>query len=140
MGMARKILIAQEVLDSDNLEPATRETAREYLQPQSLNSEDMFASFVEFGSRFPLLSAADRSTIAIARHQLLVCASDDGLVINTCKTYEIAYTRTLRLLSEMVVTQHKTAMEVMTMADTLIEKRGKHIAPKVLIDWKRSLQ
>ncbi len=134
------LYIAQEVLDSDNLEPATRKTAREYLKPLSLNSEEMFVSFVEFGSKVPLLSEADRSTIAIARHQLLVCASDDGLVVKTCKTYGIAYTRTLRLLSEMVTTQHKTAIEVITMADTLIEKRGKHIAPKVLANWKKSLQ
>ena len=134
------LYIAQEVLDSDNLEPDTLKTAREYLKPLSLNSEEMFASFVEFGNKAPLLSEADRSTIAIARHQLLVCASDDGLVVETCKTYGIAYTRTLRLLSEMVVTQHKTAIEVITMADILIKQRGKHIAPQVLADWKTSLQ
>ena len=134
------LYIAQEVLDSDNLELATRKTAREYLKPLSLNSEEMFVSFFEFGSKVPLLSEADRSTIAIARHQLLVCASDDGLVVETCKTYGIAYTRTLRLLSEMVKTQHKTTIEVITMADTLIKERGKHIAPKVLADWKKSLQ
>jgi len=66
------------------------------------------------------LSAADRSTIAIARHQLLICASDDGLVVETCKAYSIAYTRTLRLFDEMVETKHKTVIEVTAMADTLI--------------------
>jgi hypothetical protein len=80
----------------------------------------MFASFLEFGAREPLLSAADRSTIAIARHQLLICASDDGLVVETCKAYSIAYTRTLRLFDEMVETKHKTVIEVTAMADTLI--------------------
>ena len=134
------LYIAQEVLDSDNLEPVTRKAAREHLKPLILNTEEMFVSFLELGNKVPLLSEADRSTIVLARHQLLVCASDDGLVIDTCQTYGIAYTRTLRLLSEMVTTQHKTAREVITMADTLIEKRGKHIAPRVLADWKKSLQ
>jgi hypothetical protein len=99
----------------------------------------MFASFLEFAVRAPLLSIADRSTIAIARHQLLICASDDGLVIETCKAYSIAYTRTLRLLKEMVETGHKTAVEVVTMADILINQRGKHISAKVLREWKASL-
>jgi hypothetical protein len=99
----------------------------------------MFVSFLEFGRQVPLLSEADRSTLAIARHQLLVCASDDGLVVETCQAYGIAYTRTLRLLSEMVTTQHKTAKEVVIMAYTLLEERGKHIAPKVLNDWKAGL-
>ena len=134
------LYIAQEVLDSDNLEPTTRFSARKYLTPLSLDTSEMFASFLEFGSKVPLLSIADRSTIAIARHRLLVCASDDGLVVETCKAYGIAYKRTLRLLSEMVATQHKTAIDVMAMADTLIRERGKHIAPKILADWRKSLQ
>ncbi len=67
------LYIAQEILDSDNLEPVTRQAAREHLKP-------------------------------------------------------------------LRTTQHKTAREVITMADTLIEKRGKHIAPRVLADWKKSLQ
>jgi hypothetical protein len=69
-----------------------------------------------------------------------VCASDDGLVVETCKAYGITYTRTLRLLSQMVATQHKTVAEVITMADALIQERGKHIAPEILSDWRKSLQ
>jgi hypothetical protein len=134
------LYIAQEVLDSDQLELPTREAAKTYLTALNLSTEEMFASFLEFGAREPLLSAADRSTIAIARHQLLICASDDGLVVETCKTYNIAYTRTLRLFGEMVETKHKTVIEVTAMADTLIKERGKHISPKVLADWKQGLQ
>lgn len=134
------LYIAQEVLDSDQLEPPTREAAKTYLTALNLSTEEMFASFLEFGVREPLLSAADRSTIAIARHQLLICASDDGLVVETCKAYNIAYTRTLRLFGEMVETKHKTVIEVMAMADTLIRERGKHISAKVLADWTASLK
>ncbi|MBE9213638.1 hypothetical protein IQ247_13340 [Plectonema cf. radiosum LEGE 06105] len=136
----KPLYIAQEVLDSDQLELPTREAAKTYLTALNLSTEEMFASFLEFGAKKPLLSAADRSTIAIARHQLLICASDDGLVVETCKTYNIAYTRTLRLFGEMVETKHKTVIEVEAMADKLIEERGKHISPKVLTDWKTSLQ
>jgi hypothetical protein len=89
-----------------------------YLIPLSLNTEEMFVSFLEFGNRFPLLSIPDRPTIAIARHQLLICARDDGLVVETCIAYDIAYTRTLRLLSEMVTSKHKTATEVIKMAES----------------------
>jgi hypothetical protein len=99
----------------------------------------MFSSFLEFAVREPLLTIADRSTIAIARHQLLICASDDGLVVETCKAYGIDYTRTLRLLKEMVETKHKTAIEVMAMANMLIQDRGKHISSRVLKDWTKSL-
>ena len=134
------LFIAQEVLDSDRLEVPTRQAAGRYLVPLALDTEEMFTSFVEFGRKVPLLSIADRSTIAIARHRLLLCASDDGLVVETCKVYRIAYTRTLRLLSEMVATQHKTVAEVITMADALIKERGKHIAPEIIADWRKSLQ
>lgn len=133
------LFIAQEVLDSDRLEVPTHEAARKYLTPLTLDTEEMFASFLEFGVKVPLLSIADRSTIAIARHRLLVCASDDGLVVETCKICGIAYTRTLRLLSEMVATQHKTVAEVSRMAEALIKQRGKHISPEILADWRRSL-
>jgi hypothetical protein len=133
------LYIAQELLDSDQLEPPTRLAANQYLTPLNLSTEEMFTSFLEFSVRAPLLSIADRSTIAIARHQLLICASDDGLVIKTCEAYSITYTRTLRLLTEMVETEHKTVIEVMAMADKLIQERGKHISPKVLTDWKTSL-
>ncbi len=134
------LYIAQEVLDSDQLELPTREAAKTYLTALSLSTEEMFFSFLEFGAREPLLSDADRSTIAIARHQLLVCASDDGLVVKTCQAYGIAYVRTLRLFTEMVQTKHKTVIEVKAMADTLIKERGKHISSKVLTDWTTSLQ
>jgi hypothetical protein len=134
------LYIAQELLDSDQLEPPTRQAANQYLTPLTLSTEEMFASFLEFSVRAPLLSVADRSTIAIARHQLLICASDDGLVVETCKAYGVTYTRTLRLLSEMVETGHKTVIEVTAMADSLINERGKHISPKVLTDWTTSLQ
>jgi hypothetical protein len=133
------LYIAQEVLDSDRLTERTRQSGQDYLTPLTLNTEEMFASFLEFGSQFPLLSIPDRSTIAIARHQLLICASDDGLVVDTCIAYGIAHTRTLRLLSEMVTSQHKTAAEVIEMADSLIEKRGKYIRSEILRQWKRNL-
>lgn len=134
------LFIAQEVLDSDRLEALTREAAGRYLTPLTLDTEEMFASFLEFAREVPLLSIADRSTIALARHQFLLCASDDGLVVKTCKAYGITYTRTLRFLSEMVATQHKTVAEVIKMADTLIKERGKHIAPEILSDWRKSLE
>jgi non-homologous end joining protein Ku len=134
------LYIAQELLDSDQLEPRTRQAANQYLTPLVLSTEEMFASFLEFSVRAPLLSVADRSTIAIARHQLLICASDDGLVVETCKAYGVTYARTLRLLTEMVETAHKTVIEVTAMADTLIKERSKHISPKVLTDWTTSLQ
>jgi hypothetical protein len=134
------LYIAQELLDSDQLEPPTRQAAHQYLTPLVLSTEEMFASFLEFSMRAPLLSIADRSTIAVARHQLLICASDDGLVIETCKAYNVAYTRTLRLLGEMAETKHKTTIEVITMADALIKDRGKYISSAVLADWKQRLQ
>ena len=57
------LYIAQEVLDSDNLEPATLQAARYYLEPLTLDTEEMFASFLEFGRKVPLLSITDHSTI-----------------------------------------------------------------------------
>lgn len=104
-GYYSPLYISQELLDSDQLELPTREAASTYLTSLSLSTEEMFGSFLEFAVREPLLSIADRSTIAIAHHQLLICASDDGLVVETCKAYGIAYTRTLRLLKEMVETK-----------------------------------
>lgn len=133
------LYISQELLDSDLLEPSTRIAAHQYLTPLTLSTEEMFASFVEFSVREPLLSVADLSTIAIARHELLICASDDGLVVETCKAYELPYIRTLRLLAYMVETGHKTVVEVTTMADDLIVNRGKYISRQVLSDWKKGL-
>ena len=106
----------------------------EFLSPLIHDSEEVYASYLEFASQAPLLSTADRATIALARHQLLLCASDDGLVVETCQLYGIAYTRTLRLLSEMVKRQHKTVEKVIEMAETLIEDRGKRITSQVLED------
>ncbi|MEA5554043.1 hypothetical protein VB713_24195 [Anabaena cylindrica UHCC 0172] len=40
----------------------------------------------------------------------------------------------------MVYTEYKTVVEVIAMADKLIQERGKHISAKVLTDWKTSLQ
>jgi len=62
-------------LDSDQLELNTRQTANQYLKPLSLETEEMFASFIEFRQKQPLLSVGDRSTLAIARTQFLLCAS-----------------------------------------------------------------
>lgn len=134
------LYIAQEVLDSDRLELPTRQTARRVFTHLIHESEEVYASYLEFASQAPLLSTADRATIALARHQLLLCASDDGLVVETCQLYGIAYTRTLRLLSEMVKRQHKTVEKVIEMAETLIEDRGKRITSQVLENWKESLQ
>lgn len=134
------LYVAQEVLDSDNLELPTRQAASEHLMPLTLDSEEMFVSFLEFGTLAPLLSEADRSTLAFARHRLLLCASDDKLVIKTCEKYGIAYTRMLRLLTEMVQTDHKTVAEVKAMAQILIRDRAKRISPEVLASWERSLE
>jgi hypothetical protein len=60
------LYVAQELLDSDQLEPPTRQAANQYLTPLTLSTEEMFASFLEFSVRAPLLSVADRSTIANA--------------------------------------------------------------------------
>ena len=134
------LYVAQEVLDSDNLELPTREAARENLTPLNLDTEEMYVSFLEFRDKAPLLSVADRSTLALARHQLLLCASDDKLMTQICEEYKIPYTRTLRLLTEMVKTRHKTSPEVKEMTNILIEERGKRIAPKVLDDWHNQLR
>lgn len=134
------LYVAQEVLDSDNLELPTRQAASEHLMPLSLDSEEMVVSFLEFGTIAPLLSEADRSTLALARNRLLLCASDDGLVIKTCQEYGIAYTRMLRLLTQMVRTGHKTAAEVKAMVQMLISDRAKRISPAVLANWQRNLE
>ncbi len=128
------LYIAQEVLDSDNLTPQTRDTAAAYLTPICLDTEEMFASFMQFGLDAPLLSEADRSTLALAQHRFLLCASDDGLMVATCDRYSIPYTRTLRLLTEMVKTKYKTVVQV------LIEQRGKRISKSVLNVWYRDLE
>jgi len=57
------LYIAQEVLDSDNLELPTRQAASEHLRPLTLDSEEMFVSFLEFGTQAPLLSEAYRSPL-----------------------------------------------------------------------------
>ena len=49
------LYIAQEVLDSDNLTPQTRNTAAAYLTPICLDTEEMFASFMRFGLEAPFL-------------------------------------------------------------------------------------
>lgn len=134
------LYIAQEVLDSDNLEVSTRQAAQKYLIPIALDTEELFSSFLEFGRVAPLLSIGDRSTIALARHQFLLCASDDGLVVEICQQYHIKYIRMLRLFTEMVKTEHKTVKQVKQMAQFLINERGKHISPKILHNWHQDLQ
>ena len=133
------LFIAQEVLDSDRLESVTRQAATQYLQPLALDTEEMFLSFMEFRVKSPLLSEADRSTLALARHRFLLCVSDDSRMITVCQGYGINYIRMLRLLSKMVQSGHKTVEEVIVMADTLIKERGKWISTAILEDWKRSL-
>lgn len=133
------LYIAQEVLDSDRLEQGSRQAATQYLESLALNTEEMFSSFIEFRLKSPLLSVADRSTLALARHRFLVCVSDDSLMIAICQEYGITYIRMLRLLSQMVQTEHRTVEEVIAMANTLIEDRGKWIAEAILENWKRSL-
>lgn len=133
------LYIAQEVLDSDNLEPRTRITAEKYLTPICLDTEAMFASFSQFYVEAPLLSIADRSTLAIAQHRFLLCASDDGLLVKTCEKHNIPYTRTLRLLLEMVKSKYKTVEQVREDVETLIYKRGKRISVKVLNSWYKDL-
>ena len=134
------LCIAQEVLDSDNLKPKTREVATKYLTPIVLDTEAMFQSLFHFSMEAPLLSIADRSTLAIAQHRFLLCASDDGLVVKTCQKHSIPYVRTLRLLTEMVETKYKTVSEVKVMAQMLIETRGKHISKQVIKNWYQNLE
>lgn len=43
------LFIAQDVLDSDRLEALTREAAEQYLTSLTLDTEEMFASFLELG-------------------------------------------------------------------------------------------
>jgi predicted nucleic acid-binding protein len=133
------LFIAQEVLDSDRLELPTREAASRHLQPLALDTEEMFLSFMEFKLKAPLLSEADRSTLALARHRFLLCVSDDSRMITVCEEYKINYIRMLRLLGQMVQTGHRSIEEVIVMADTLVKDRGKWIAPAILESWKRSL-
>ncbi|NJN74929.1 MAG: hypothetical protein HC799_20215 [Limnothrix sp. RL_2_0] len=133
------LYIAQEVLDSDNLTFQTRTAAAKYLTPICLDTEEMFNSFMQFGLEAPLLSEADRSTLALAQHRFLLCASDDGLMVETCKKYAISYTRTLRLLSEMVKTKYKTVAQVKKDVQVLIDQRGKHISKSVLKAWYQDL-
>jgi len=134
------LYIAQEVLDLDNLTPSTRAAAAKYLTPISLDTEEMLRSLMLFGLEAPLLSLADRATLALAKHRFLLCASDDGLVVATCERYAIPYTRTLRLLSEMVKTHYKTVAQVKRAVQILIEKRGKHISKTVLRAWYQDLK
>ncbi len=134
------LCIAQEVLDSDNLEPKTREAAAKYLTPIVMDTEAMFQSLIDFSREAPLLSIADRSTLAIAQHRFLLCASDDGLVVETCQKHSIPYVRTLRLLTEMVKTNSKTVSEAKAMAKMLIETRGKHISKQVIDNWYQDLE
>lgn len=133
------LYIAQEVLDSDRLEETTRKAAAQYLEAITLDTEELFLSFIEFRTRTPLLSEADRSTLALARHRFLLCVSDDRLIVKICNEYGISYIRMLKLLSQMVQSEHKTVEEVIVMADILIKDRGKWIAQAVLENWKRSL-
>jgi hypothetical protein len=133
------LYIAQEVLDSDLLESETRKVAQKYLTPIVLDTEEMFKSFMDFGGEFPLLSMADRSTLAIASHRFLLCASDDGLVVEACEKYQIPYIRALRFLTEMVKTNYKTVAQVKRDAQKLIDERGKHISPKVMRSWYQEL-
>jgi hypothetical protein len=75
----------------------------------------------------------------LARHLLLLCASDDNLVVKICQEYGISYIRTLRLLREMVQTGHKSKVEVKRMAELLIQERGKHIRSSILTNWYNQL-
>lgn len=76
---------------------------------------------MEFRVKSPLLSVADRSTLALARHRFLLCVSDDSQMITVCQGYDINYIRMLRLLSQMVQSRHKTVEDVIVMADKLID-------------------
>lgn len=80
---------------------------------------------IEFQLKAPLLSEADRSTLALARHRFLLCVSDDSRMITVYEEYGISYIRMLQLLSQMVQTGHRSVEEVIVMADTLVKDRGK---------------
>lgn len=131
--------IAQELLESDNLQPDTRQTASEYLQPLIMDTEAMLISFMQFQVEYPLLSEADRATLAIAQHTSLCCATDDNLMVEACKVFGISYTRTLRLIREMVQTGYRTKERAISLAEMLISQRKKWISPAVLEEWKISL-
>jgi hypothetical protein len=85
------------------------------------------------------IARADCSTLAIAKTQFLLCGTDDGKMIRICEKYTISYTRTLRLLKEMIETQHKSPDQILAMGRILVEERGKWIKPSLLEEWKRQI-
>lgn len=133
------LYIAQELLDSDNLEADTRQTASVYLQPLAMDTEAMLMSFMGLQAQYPLLSEADRATVAIAQHTPLCCATDDNLMVKACTSSDISYTRTLRLIREMVQTGYRNRGSAIALAEMLISQRNKWISPAVLESWKNSL-
>lgn len=134
------LFVSQDVLDFDRLDESARESARKYLKPLTMDTIDIYELYRKFSQEFAPIATADCSTLAIAKHQKLLCGTDDGKMIKICNKYEINYTRTLRLLKEMADTGHKNVAEVLAMKKVLVEERGKWISPKVLLEWEQSLQ
>jgi hypothetical protein len=131
--------VAAELLESDALCPETQETAAQHLATVTMETADELLAFAALGVSEPLLSAADRATVVIAQHREFVCLSDDGLLVRTCGARGVPVFRTLRLLSQMVETGHRTRTEVIAMARRLVDERGKWVAAQVLRAWEASL-
>ncbi len=135
------LFVSQDVLDFDKLNERTKETAIKYLQPIKLDTPEMYNLFSKYSREFAPIAIADCSTLAIAKHQKLLCGTDDGKMIKICNKYQINYTRTLRLLKEMSDTGCKTVRQVVQMKNILIDpnQRGKYVHPKILTEWQKSL-
>jgi predicted nucleic acid-binding protein len=133
------LFVSQDVLDFDKLNESTKESAIKYLEPVKLDTPEMYNLYKKYSREFAPISIADCSTLAIAKHQELLCGTDDGKMIKICHKYQINYTRTLRLLKEMSDTGYKTINQVIEMKRILVEERGKWIAPKTLKEWEKSL-
>lgn len=78
------LYVAQEVIDSDAIEEAERTAAQRHLMPLVLEQEEEFETFARLRLSHRLLSAADRSTVALALHRKIVCFSDDQGIVDAC--------------------------------------------------------
>lgn len=133
------LFISQDVLDVDNLNDRTRQSAIKYLHPLTLGTEEMYDLYRKFKQEFAPIAVADCSTLVIAKQLDFLCGTDDGKMLKICNKYQIKYTRTLRLLKEMYDTGYKTINQILEMKRILIEDRGKWISPQVLSEWQQSL-
>lgn len=132
----RPLYITQELLQSEHLTPETRQAASRYLQPFVINSEDILASSIQLRTQYPLLSQAERATLAIALDRQLYCATDDALTSQVCQTLNIPWIHTLHLIEEMVQTGNKTPEKATNLVNTLVIQRQKWMSFQDLANRK----